>query len=234
MRQNRRLTNLFAAGSMVGLLAITVFLFDSNRLPTALAEQLSTLTAAVEGGSTLDAETVDPLQLQTENEALRATIQTMQAREVEFQTMIAKANETLTQFENNASAQVSDASSTAATLGQRNQELQQAVQLLQDRETQFRTQLENANQTIRELEGAVQQRQSALQTLQSQNGELVKAVQLMQERERQYQAQLQAATQALQNSGATQAGSSGSSANSNSSYQEHEEHHEHEEHDDDD
>ena len=108
------------------------------------------------------------------------------------------------------------------------------MQLLQDRETQFRTQLENANQTIRELEGAVQQRQSALQTLQSQNGELVKAVQLMQERERQYQAQLQAATQALQNSGATQDGSSGSSANSNSSYQEHEEHHEHEEHDDDD
>lgn len=244
MQQNRRVVNLFVAATMISILAFAIFLFDNTRLPSVLAAQLSAIAQPPEAAAADATTTTDLSMLQAENSALRATIQTMQEREVEFQTVIEKANRSLQALESTASTQLSAADNTTTTLDQRNQELKQAVQLLQDRETQFRTQIDSANQTIHGLEGSLQQHKVTVQTLQGQNAELVRAVQVMQERERQYQAQLQAATQALQNQTAVVAGNSNQSSSADNQsyteYEEHEEHeeqeehYEHEEHEDDD
>ncbi len=215
MTKNRRSTNLLAAGTMMGLLVATFFLFDSGSLQKVLAAQFSGMSLLAEESTTSTSNMlVDQglvTNLQAQNAALNETIQTLQAREVEYRATIEKANQTLQQFVNDSTAKLADANGVASTVAQNNEALQQAVQTLQDRESQYRTQLDKANQSIHQLEAAVQERQVGMQTLQSQNAELVKAVQLMQERERQYQAQLQAVPQVAQSNDATQQASSGSS-----------------------
>lgn len=236
MNKNRRSSNLLAAGTLMGLLVATFFLFDSGSLQKVLAAQFSSmsLTADESAPAAIDAAAVNQglvTTLQAQNAALGETIQTLQAREVEYRATIEKANQTLQQFESDSSAKLANANGAASTVAQSNQELQQAVQTLQGRETQYRTQVDTANQTIHQLEAAVQEWQVGMQTLQNQNAELVKAVQLMQERERQYQAQLQAATLVVQSNSAPQQASTNNNNNSGGGYSEHDEHDEHDEYD---
>lgn len=225
MKQTRHTTNLLTAGTVVALLLLIYLAFDRTTWNDVFAASTEATTLTSDNPDTNAQVVVDQqtwTTLQGQNAALQQTVETLEARDIEYQAAIANANATIQTLETNVAA-----ATTAQT------EPQQLVQTLQAREAEYRTQLETANATIHRLESALQNEQTTAQTFQGQNIELARVVKLMQEREAEYQQQLQAANAALQ---AQAAGGSTASVESYRSYEEHEEHeHEHEEseHDDD-
>lgn len=231
MTKHRQVNNLLAAGSLVGLLVLTFFAFDSDALSNVFAAQPSNEISGI--GATTDstiAETQILVDQQTwqmlndQNNRLHETIGLLEGREQEYRAAVETANQTIQQLQE-SSLQINAAPDS------KSQELTQTIQTFQSREGEFRQQIEQANATVQQLQTALQQARGTTQSLQQQNGELARLVQVMQQREAQYQTELERANAALQ----TQA----SSATTYTSYEgEHEEYeheeHEHEYEDDDD
>lgn len=114
MKNNNRLYNLLAAGSVTILLALIFFLFRGNGFGTAVGAAntwTGTTPAVVTSGSTVDQalssdQTANSAQaapaqdaalttLQAQNAKLTQMLQVMQAREKQYQTQLETANQAL-------------------------------------------------------------------------------------------------------------------------------------------
>ncbi len=210
-----QIRNILAAGTLTGMVMIMFFVFGGRVLKSEAAESTA----------------VDSLE--TQNVELSTAVQTFQTREAAFQQQIEAANQSIQQLQGDADLSQTEYEAVLATLQAEGGDLEATLVTIQDRETQYRSMIEEANSTIQQLEtdanGLQTQYQTDVQTLQNQNAELVQLVQLMQQRELQYQGQIELANQTildLQNS-------IGQASNNDGNL--HEEHDDdHDDHDDDD
>ena len=114
MKNNNRLYNLLAAGSVTILLALTFLLFRGNGFDTAVGAAntwTGTTPAVVTSGSAVEqapssdqvanstqaapAQDVALTTLQAQNAKLTQMLQVMQAREKQYQTQLERANQAL-------------------------------------------------------------------------------------------------------------------------------------------
>lgn len=104
MKNNNRLYNLLAAGSLTILLALTFFLFRGNGFGTAIGATNTwtgttpaVITSAQTGNATPADSTQDPAltTLQAQNAKLTQRLQVMQEREKQYQSQLETANQAL-------------------------------------------------------------------------------------------------------------------------------------------
>lgn len=146
-----RLQAILAAGTLTAVVLAAVLVFGGFDFARAFA-----------GDSTPPAPTPDAEQLQAEQQQLQATLTLMRQREAEYQAQIEAANQTISRLE--ADLTEGAPAPTDAQLREAYQtieQLQATVGTMQQRETQYASQIEAANQTILQLQDYINQSQAS-------------------------------------------------------------------------
>ncbi|MCA9934883.1 MAG: hypothetical protein KC415_13205 [Anaerolineales bacterium] len=102
-----RVKGILAAGTLTGLVIVTLLALGFRNSSAAAADNASPVVIPSEPG--VDPAAQDAVQAwQTYSSELENTVRTLQARETQYQTELAKANQTITQLQdqlNNTNSQ---------------------------------------------------------------------------------------------------------------------------------